>query len=212
MSQTQPTIMERLKEETKEAHKRAESQDLEKDLIKGALPRETYADYIAQRYHIHLALEKALLALREKDSRVADVVVEDRFHSPRAAEDLKDLGIDVASTKPHPETTGAIDYIASLGKQGSIALLGVFYVFEGSTNGARYISMAIRRSHGFQGNFATHYLDPYGEAQPGMWQKFKEVVNGQTFTADEQEEILAGATATFDLIVEVDTAINVAGG
>ncbi|MCC5875394.1 MAG: biliverdin-producing heme oxygenase [Candidatus Sumerlaeia bacterium] len=212
MSHTQATIMERLKEETKEAHKRAESQDLEKALIKGALPREVYANYIAQRYFIHLSLEKALLSLRQKDARVAGVVEEIRFHSSRAAQDLKDLGLDLATVKPLDATSKTVDYITDLGNKGSLALLGVFYVFEGSTNGARYISMALRRSYGFEGNFGTHYLDPYGEDQPAQWQKFKTEVNSQTFSPEEQELILAGATETFDSIVAVDTAINEAAG
>lgn len=207
MSSTESTIMDRLKNETKEAHKRAESQELEKALIKGALPRDGYAEYIVQRYFIHVTLEKELVKLRNSDSRVSGVVEENRFHSTRALEDMDDLGRSLEEARPLAATREMTAFIEDLGTRSPIGLLGVFYVFEGSTNGARYISMALRRSYGFEGMFATHYLDPYGESQPAVWQKFKEIVNGIDLSTEEQETILAAATETFDRLVGVDVAI-----
>jgi heme oxygenase len=204
-------IMDRLKLETMEAHKRAESQELEKALIKGALPHDLYVEYIAQRYFIHVALEKALQELLAADPRVKPIVTAERCHSTRAVEDLTGFGRDVASLEALPATKAMATFIEGLGQRRDPALVGVFYVFEGSTNGARYISMALRKVFGFEGTFGTRYLDPYGEAQRGLWAGFKDAVNAMAFTEAEQDAMVQAAKDTFNLLADVDEAIYAVG-
>lgn len=201
------TLMERLKEETWPMHQEAERQALEQDLVKGALSREMFREYLAQRFLVHRELEAALRRLRDSDPRAKAIVHDHQFHESRALEDFEFYGGNPADIAPLPATRQAIDAIAATEKSAPIALLGIQYVFEGSTNGARYIARAVRKAYDLQGAEGTRYLDPYGDEQRTRWQAFKEGVNAQQFTPDEEAAVIEAAKETFGYVTNVGREI-----
>lgn len=203
------TIMEKLKTLTWPQHQQAERQELEKELISGTLPKELFVEYLAQRYLIHEALEAHLQRAAEKDTRVKTLLAGGRrLHQSRLAQDLEFYGQDALKAQPLEATAAMISDIGEVAAKQPIALLGFFYVFEGSTNGARFIARAIRGAYRLQGADGTRYLDPYGEEQRPLWEDFKTTMNGHSFTSEEEAAIIEAARSTFTHMIEIDQAIH----
>lgn len=204
MTTSTPTLMERLKQETWPLHQQAEHAELEQDLIKGRLPREAYRDYLAQRYLIHRVLDQRLREARYADPRVAAVVDDNHFHEPRAAEDLRFFGGDPERAVALPATE---QLLRAIDDAGTLSLLGFQYVFEGSTNGARFIARALRAAWNLAGEEGTRYLDPYGEAQRERWTTFRAAMDALPCSAEECDAIVAAAQATFRQIIDVEAQL-----
>ncbi len=201
---TNQTIMERLKAETWPLHQQAEHAALEKDLIKGVLPRDVYRDQLAQRYLIHVLLEKRIRNARANDPRIAVVVHDYQFQESRAAEDLRYYGGDPEQAVAGEATS---KLLSAIDAADPVSLLGFHYVFEGSNNGARYIAMALRKSWGLEGADGTRYLDPYGNEQRQKWAEYKAAMDQLEFTAEEGDSIVEAAKATFLQIIEVEAEL-----
>jgi heme oxygenase len=54
------------------------------------------------------------------------------------------------------------------------------------------------------------YLDPHGEDQRGLWQKFKTEMDALTWSPSEQEQMVKAAQATFTAISALDDEIHAA--
>jgi heme oxygenase len=54
------------------------------------------------------------------------------------------------------------------------------------------------------------YLDPHGEAQRGLWMKFREDMNAIDWSAEEQDVMVKAAQDTFDAISALDDEIHAA--
>lgn len=199
---SEATIMERLKSETAEQHKQAESVELEKQLASGELPRQKYVEYLGERLFLHRVLEEKLLKLRESDPRTATIITDDRFHSKRLEDDLSFFNVDIDSLEPSEPTKQMLAEMET----DSVAILGYFYVFEGSTNGARFIAKALRRVHGLEDR-GLQYLDPYGEEQRAIWMKFKDEMNAQPFSDEEKSAMIEAAKNAFTGIMRIDSSI-----
>lgn len=197
-------IMERLKEETRDLHSQAEGQPLEQDLAKGRIAREAFVDYLAQRYRIHEAFDEALRGALGKHSAFAAVARDYHYHAPRLAADLRFFGTEPDTVEPSEDTRALIAEIQRLAREEPVSLLGVQYVFEGSTNGARFIARAIRGVFRLEGTDGTRYLDPYGEEQRARWGAFKQAMNEQTFTPAEQDGIVEAGKKVFAGIIAID--------
>jgi heme oxygenase len=208
---TEKTLMERMKEETWPQHQQAERQELERALVSGTLPRDVYVQYLGQRYLTHVALDALLQEVAPREPRLAALVAGGRrFHAPRVAEDLVYYGANPSDFKPLPATTALIEDMRQTAAANPIALLGFFYVFEGSTNGARFIARALRRAYALEGTDGTRYLDPYGEEQRAMWEEFKSIVGSAAFTPAEADAIVAAAGRTFDHVTAQGQAVYAA--
>jgi heme oxygenase len=86
--------------------------------------------------------------------------------------------------------------------------MGIYYVFEGSKNGARYIAKAMAKAWGKADTTSFRYLDPHGESQRGLWMKFRSDMDAIPWTAAEQDEMVKAAQSTFDAISSLDDAIH----
>ncbi len=198
------TITERLKKETWPLHQQAEHAALEKDLVKGKLPKDVYSEQLAQRYLIHRTLESKLRQARTNDPRIAAVVHDYQFQEERAAADLRFYGGDPELAAPCEATGKLLEAIESA---DDLALLGFHYVFEGSNNGAKYIAMALRGAWRLEGEDGTRYLDPYGDEQRQKWSDYKSAMEQLEFTPEEGDKIVEAAKATFLQIIDVEAEI-----
>jgi heme oxygenase len=196
-------VMQRLRDETREHHQRAENRSYEQALIRGTLPRATYVEGLSQRYLIHAAIESAVRRLAETRPRLAVLIDSVHQQAPHARADLAFFGLDPATIAPRRATRRALEFLAKLEAENPVALLGAHYVFEGSKNGARYIARSLRKAYALDAD-GLRYLDPHGDQQRPVWESFKQKMESASFPPPEIDAILAAAKATFDLVAELD--------
>ncbi len=204
------SLMRRLREQTAEHHGRAESNELERALLHGEAPRELYIAWLEQRFLIHRTLEALLRELRQRDPRLATAVREELFQEPNLREDLTHFGRHPGQVVPLPAARALLDRMEREVQHRPPALLGVYYVFEGSKNGARYLARSLGAAYGLENGHGLRYLDPHGEAQRSLWQQFKGAMDTIAFTPAEEEAIVEAAQWTFDAVIQLDDEIAAA--
>jgi len=194
-------IMARLKAGTAAQHAVAESKPLEAALIEGSIGRAQYEKYLSQRWLIHRELEAATDRALRTDNRLASIGLPSLYQTKNLEADLVHLQSKLESIRPLP---GATNLIQEIQKATPATLMGIFYVFEGSKNGARYISKSLAKA----GQTALRYLDPHGEQQRPLWMKFRADMDAISWTPTEQDQMLKSAQSTFDAISSLDDAIH----
>ncbi len=197
------SIMTRLKAETADLHRAAESSPLQRQLVKGDLSRDQYAAFLGQMYLVHAALEGAIRDASASHAGFGAVIREYHDREPQLREDLAFLGVGLDTIAPVGATTATLTDIAQTAADRPIALLGMLYVLEGSTNGSKFIAMAIRKAYQLEGASGVTYLDPHGELQRDRWQAFKDDMDSVGFNDSEPDDIIATAKAMFRSITEI---------
>lgn len=201
-------IMGRLKAETAEQHAIAEAKPLEAALVAGSIAHDQYKQYLAQRWIIHRELEAATDRILGEDHRLAGLGLPGLYQTANLEADLGHLGVDTASIKPLKGAQNLVDTIRNAPTPA--VLMGIYYVFEGSKNGARFIARALGKAWGKSDLEGMKYLDPHGEAQRGLWMKFREDMNAIDWSPEEQDAMVKAAQDTFDAISALDDEIHAA--
>ncbi len=199
-------IMGRLKSETAAQHAVAEAKPLEAALIAGAIDHEQYRKYLAQRWVIHRELEAATDRALAADARLAALGLPGLYQTANLEADLAHLGVDTATIKPMAGSEALLGLIRDA--DSSAPLMGIYYVFEGSKNGARFIARALAKAWGKADLDGLKYLDPHGEDQRGLWMKFREDMNAIAWSDEEQDQMVKAAQTTFDAISALDDEIH----
>ncbi len=194
-----PGIMATLKAATAEQHRRAERHEFQQMMVRGTLPREVYADWLGQMLHIHRGLEDHLDRLVESHPRVASVFDDDRRKVPFLLDDLAFYQSD-GEGEALPAARRFLALLDTLAATTPLALLGVLYVLEGSTNGARFIARRIREAYDLPPDGGAAFVDPYGEAQPSRWKEFKEAMERLDLSGAETRSVTAAAQETFNAV------------
>ena len=206
---TAPTgIMGRLKAETAEQHAIAEAKPLEAALVAGSIDHDQYKQYLGQRWLIHRELEAATDRALAEDQRLSQLGLPGLYQTANIEADLGYLGVETSTIEP---LKGAQNLVGTIQQAPSPAvLMGIYYVFEGSKNGARFIARALGKAWGKTDGEGMKYLDPHGEAQRGLWMKFREDMNAIDWSSEEQDTMVKAAQDTFDAISALDDEIHVA--
>jgi len=194
-------VMARLKAGTAAQHAVAESKPLEAALIDGSIGQAQYQKYLSQRWLIHRELESATDRAEKIDPRLASLNLSRLYQVKNLEADLAQLKTDLNSIHALP---GAQKLIQSILQASPATLMGIFYVFEGSKNGARYISKALKE----KGVSVLRYLDPHGDEQRPIWMKFRADMDAISWSPFEQDSMVSAAQATFNAISSVDDAIH----
>ena len=202
------SIMTQLKSATADLHQAAESSPLQRRLVKGELPRDLYAAFLGQMYLVHAALEQAVRDASASHPGFSAVVREYHDREPQLREDLAFLGVGLDDIAPIAATTAMLSDIARTAADRPIALLGMLYVLEGSTNGSKFIARAIRKAYQLEQGPGVAYLDPHGELQQDRWQAFKRDMDSVGFTERESEAIIATAKGMFRSITEISLELS----
>jgi heme oxygenase len=197
--------MARLKAGTAAQHAVAESKPLEAALIEGSIGQAQYEKYLSQRWLIHRELEAATDRALKTDARLASLGLPSLYQTKNLEADLNHLQSNLKSIHP---LSGATNLIQKIQKAAPATLMGIYYVFEGSKNGARYIAKAMAKAWGKADTTSFRYLDPHGESQRGLWMKFRSDMDAIPWTAAEQDEMVKAAQSTFDAISSLDDAIH----
>ncbi len=200
---TPASIMDRLRIETRELHTYAETRPLQKALIKGSLPRETYVEYLGQMLLVHAALEGEIRKHTSSHRAFAAVWREYQEREGNLRADLESLGVDPVTIEPLPATRATVEMIERASHETPMTLLGMLYVLEGSTNGSRFIARAIARAYNLEPGPGLSYLDPYGEKQTALWQQFKDDMNSVGFENDEMDALVESAKHMFQAIADI---------
>ena len=183
---TRPPILDRLKQETREAHDRLETG---LRLLDQPLSEERFIRVLERFWGFHCVWEPA----------VARALHDDAFLAPRLK--LRALEADLASLGRLPEDIARLPrcfeaaLLAPLPRRPTAAL-GSLYVLEGSTLGGKIISRALKGAPWLpEGGLG--YFDPYGSKTGQMWQGFCDYIAGHSTPAADAE-MLAAARATFE--------------
>lgn len=206
ITEMQADIMARLRAETHAEHKLAEGSEFEQALVSGRVSRQAFVAYLQQRQFIHAALDPAVTGLAADQARFTNLIPSALLQSPNLAKDLEFYEASTGATALSP-TAEFVSEIATLDGARCVSLLGVYYVFEGSKNGARYIARAVQRSLGLTPPDGLRYLDPHGPQQRDLWTAFKERMNAIEFTKVEQDLMVKAAKRAFGAVRAIDSAI-----
>ena len=194
------SIMSRLKAETDELHRMAEGRELQRRLAKGTVTREQYASFLAQMYLVHQGLERRLAEVHGEHRAFEAVLRDYHQREPQLHDDLAFLGADASRIEPTRRTRRLLGEIDG---DEPLALLGMLYVLEGSTNGSRFIAAALQRSQGLEPGPGLSYLDPHGELQRDRWLQFKQDMDAVGFTEAESAVLVRSAQTMFEAIGEI---------
>ena len=190
-------IMEILKETTAEQHRDAERRRLQKEMVRGRLPAQTYAAWLGQMFLLHQALWERVENHRSDHTLLAGIVRDEGLHVANLRADLALLGIDAEDVVPLTSTDRAIQSIGNTSESDPLSLLGYNYVLEGSMNGNRFIARALEPTLRVA---AISYLDPYAEEQRPVWQAYRERMNEAGFDEPQAERMVAAARDMFTFI------------
>lgn len=191
-----------LRESTKDLHVRVERHPTQAALLRGGASVEAYARYLSQWMHAQRTLDACCRACAAKGERIIAPVW--REHHARAAKALADLvALGLAPSPALPATTTLCDAISRAASASPATLLGIFYVFEGSTNGGPFIASALRRVLPLPPHAATTFLAPHGEAQHVRWAQCKSDIDALPLSDAERASALAGAVLAFESLERV---------
>lgn len=188
-------LSSRLREATAEAHTVAERHPVQGRMARGAASREDYANWLEQMYHIWSAVDTSVVEAAARDERIRAMVQPFHTHAPRIISDLAFLGRTRAPSPASPGTQQLVNFIRSSGS--SAAVVGPWYVMEGSNNGGRFLAKALGKALEIPGPAGLTSLDPHGEAQQPRWHAWRAALDSQSFTDAEQTAMIDAAGRTF---------------
>lgn len=174
------TLSQRLKAETATQHERMHTLMEQNDPFGS---RAAYAGFVAAQYLFQRDVEH-LFSDGTVQAAVPDL--EARGREAASLADLADLGAAVPQ-----------DRVATSGVTMPAAL-GWLYVSEGSTLGAAFLFKEAKARLGLDGNFGARNLSAYPDGRAIVWRRFVGALDSGGYSAQEQDEVIAGANAAYD--------------
>ncbi len=206
------SIMALLKESTADLHTKAESHPYQQRLIHGAISRDEYLQYLTQMFFVHQALENALRAVVERGHAIAMVVRDFQYQEPYLVEDLRYFGVDMGAIKPLAVVSQFRAAIDRDVLDNPLRLLGYHYVLEGSNNGSKFISKAVKKCLALNDGRGLRYLDPYGDQQREYWMQFKQDMDSIDFNPGDGELLVSAARDMFAWIYAISDGLSSKSG
>lgn len=155
-------------------------------LSRGEIDAAAYRDHLDWFLGFHQPVEERLRRVPGLDRVVSDL--DERWKTPRLA---RDLG-GTASGRRAPESC--------LPALGSIPqALGVMYVLEGATLGARTILPRLGAVAEPGGETGTEYLSGYGADTGRRWRRFRAVLDA--VAPGEADAVIESARQTFESLL-----------
>lgn len=175
-----------IKRRTALAHRTAEA------AVLGVAPfrsREDYQRYLRRLYGFYEAVEPRVTAAL---AGVIDMSLREKRHW--LAEDLRQLG-DEADLDTLPRCT-SLPRVSSVG-----AALGVAYVLEGKTLGARFLIAEARTQLDLDIDSGARFLAGYGDRTAAMWNDFRAALEAVVDTRGQRTAVIRGASEAFAAFV-----------
>ncbi len=189
--------MQQLKEGTRDCHNNAESQEFQRLLASGDLPRNLYVKYLEQLWIIHNRLEKHLESLAKENSALTEIVSEEQMQVPFLQQDLGFFGSSPEHVEATPATKWILEKIETGAKEGP-ALLGSHYVLLGSKHGGKFIAHNLQAKYHLNEGKGAIYFDPYGTNFQQIWKGFANGMNNAPLSDQEESAMVAAARDMFE--------------
>jgi heme oxygenase len=195
------TLMQRLKEETRELHGAAEGQPYMRALMEGRLPREVFAAAIPLLRDVRLFLEERLIA------NLDNAAVAACFGPHHRLGRFFDQDVEFFFVTPPVRANRGVDAFRQLVTTAEAAnplyLLGAFYVLEGSNLGGAILKRKVQETYGLGGSEGTASLDPHGSQLYVRWREFSQTLDSLGLDAAAQDGIVETAKKAFAAIGEL---------
>lgn len=195
-----------LKSRTLAQHQAAERHALHGTMFGGqgpALAREAFIRMLGQHLAIQETFEPLLRAASVHSHPIGALARPYHYHLAALQADLEALKATSEHTKVLPATASFVSFIQKCAANNGIALLGIWYVFEGSTNGGTFIAKRVAEVIGLEGDAGTRFTNPHGPQVRGRWSEWKTTFDALTFDEPARETIIAAAGDTFTAIASV---------
>jgi heme oxygenase len=201
------TLMDRLKDSTRERHARMEALPFVAALTSGELPLNSYVAQLRAMAIIHGTLDHEL---RYIPLTPLTALCESR--PSRLAHLRADLG--AFDRTPVPDCLESVRYAQEIAEVIRITrldhpenLLAFLYVLEGTTLGNAVHYPDVIKNFGEKVSGATHYYAGYGENTGQNWQEFRSVMNTLAIDDAGCEQMIQTVHALFDLLEPLFTAL-----
>ncbi|AHM62466.1 Heme oxygenase [Flammeovirgaceae bacterium 311] len=198
MTTEQPTIVERLRAETRPQHDRLEEVAASDKLAAGTLSPEEYLKLLRANYAAHRQLEKSVGRVAEMEA-----LLEERQKTRLLEEDLKQAAEDPEQVWQQLE-----DKLPALQLENKYQALGAQYVMEGATLGGVVILKALKQHPQLQSYQPFHYYGCYGSDTGRRWSHFKQLLLEEVQTPEQQEEALKGTLGAYQLFEKAFVAVH----
>ena len=189
--------MQQLKEGTRDCHNNAESQEFQRLLASGDLPRHLYVKYLEQLWIIHNRLEGHLGTLAKENTALTEVVSDEQLQVPFLQQDLDFFGSTPEHVEAMPSTKWILDKIDNRSTKGP-ALLGSHYVLLGSKHGGKFIAHNLQAKYHLNEGKGAIYFDPYGTNFQQIWKTFASGMNNVPLSEQEEEAMVLAAREMFE--------------
>jgi heme oxygenase len=204
MSKTLSNIRKEIKARTRHLHEGLEELPVSKAIVDETISRDAYAAGLQQHYHVYAALERAL----ETTPTLEGVYRQDQSRLEHVRADLTFFGAE-----PNAELLEASNAIIALfnrfAAEDPLALLGAFYVFEGSRLGSSVLYLHLSRALDVD-PAPGNGLDMHMGGLATLGRDFKRLLEIlERFAEDDEqtEAIVAGAESTFRALRDLYAAL-----
>lgn len=177
------------------AHRALETHEHQRVLLADRVDPAFVASYVDALIPIHETMESHLE--RSDDPRVQAMFMPHHRRAARMRSDLELLSA-VQRSVARPACVDA--FATSFDDCSSARLVGRWYVFEGATNGGRFLAERIGRALDPTSPVHLVTFDPYGSEQPGYWREFR---SGLDAFASDIDACATGAREAFAFHAEL---------
>lgn len=193
-----PSLAAALKADTQALHTAAERHTFHRLLFTGTLPLDRLAGQHAAAGRLQTALEHALDLASPSSPALRSLVQPYHRRGPLYAADLANLGVPAARLVPAcPEEKAFLADLDEAARHEPLALVGVLYVLEGSTNGGPFIQKALSRA---MPGVTLEALSPHGDQQAPRWGAFRAALDAMDLDEASRATVIAWAARTFELL------------
>jgi len=187
-------IMQRLKQETRQAHDRVEAVSYATEIKNGTISLAQYKSLLPRQYILHYTVENAI-ETGLTQSEALQITFPKRRKVDLLRKDMEELNIlQTEISLP----TGY--YINSIPEA-----LGAMYVTEGATLGGMFIKRMLSNIEHIRLNTSFHYYGCYGKMVGVYWQEMVRIIESYAKTTENQDTIVKTAKATFELYENILT-------
>lgn len=199
-----PPIMDRLRADTRPLHDQVEALPFSAALMAETLPLPLYVGQLTAYLPVHRALESQI-DHHQQHPAIQAVWQPDMYRTPLLQADLAHFTVDIP-TAPVQRATADFVHTIDRAAEMPVMLLGMVYVFEGSTLGARLLLPHLQSAYGLNTQ-GVQYYQAYGEEVNAHWKVFRARMNAAVTTPSDHSLVLDGAKATFQHIQHLFTAL-----
>jgi heme oxygenase len=171
-----------------------------------AIARAAVALSLGQHLCVQQVLEPLLRQAAAGTGPLHTVIQPYHFHLLALQDDLAALNAGPQLTTPLPATVRFVEHVKACGT--SMALLGVWYVYEGATNGGTIIGKHVKAVLGLHDDRGTQFINPHGPLVRPRWMAWKTAVDALAISPADRESIIAAASDTFTLTAGMLTEVH----